>query len=188
MSKKKEGNEGGEAPTLSELLEGKTLEEVLAANKEFKAEYDRKVSKGIETYKAAHPPKQEEKPEEKGQEGKSEKKEGSDEIPAWAKAMQEQNQKLLDAMEANKKAGLASELLKSSEALKNVPAPLLKSYEARLSSADADKQAEVLQELEEEAKEIAKAYGKPEKGLPTGGSGGDKKVTEEEVKRIMSYN
>jgi len=180
MSTEEQGNDGNEeqaAPTFSELLKGKSLDDIFAENKDLKSEYDRKVSKGIESYKAANPSKKEDEP----------KKEDEEKVPAWAKDFKKQMENFQSFISSSKKEEGVRSIFEGNKKLEGIPDALKNGYLKRLKSAD-DIEAEI-KEIESEVEAIKKTYVKEDKGLPAGGgTSKGKAATKEEAAKIFGRN
>jgi hypothetical protein len=167
--------EGGIEAAVAELDNAPISIETLAA--EFQKEGDRRVTEAMKP----KPPKTEEKPKPENPPAPAE------EIPAWAKKMEETNRALaekLAALESEKTKGTIKQ--KAADALKDVPAWFWEEWALPEKEEDLESFVTKAKTKYETVTQDSNNKGLANMITPKGGNGGgDKKASKEEVASIV---
>lgn len=167
----------------TEFVNKNGLEKVLSNSKALQAGFDKKVTKGINTFKKKFLKDELEEDEEdddlKGKKG------DDDDMPSWAKKMNEKMESIISGNKKSKTMDEAKELFSKSKTLKKLPEKIQNRY---LNSIELDSDTSLedqIKEFEAEAGELKLGSTSRSGGLPMGDDIDDSKATEKEVEDVV---
>lgn len=167
----------------SEYVEKEGFDQVVEGSKTLKSQFDRKVTKGIKTFKSkfmkTSDNEEDDEDDEEG-EGTQSKKSG-EQMPKWAKDLADKVDKLNKKEESDEWSEQVSNALKKSK----IPEKYQTKWASRIVKSDDKKLEDQIKALEEEYDDIEKDFGGTFKGLPTGGKVDSKSASKEEVDELV---